>query len=400
MPDQMTTPPTMLIGRCSFWPEARDLEAWLRAMEALTRAAEKSGTQPWTSPRAVGNAVLRGHLSRRGVPGLFGLAPGKPPIAADVRRLTSPFPDASSQHSDTSSPPILLGIGLLELNAECSAWQLSAEAQNLLTTWQTADHRQAMEQLALFLLRCSAWLKLAVLKLQSGAWQLCNWDKLKASNGQLRVGKNLLLANEADPATWLAGIEEPVLGTWWAQLSRESLITVQVHAPKTAKPDDGLSLSPLKSPVYLLDSLGWVDSRGRLRLPSSLAQEPFLSSLDGPRPSATVLLAQLTSTFGDHRGVFPLEPVMLRFAEVLGVFPKPVANNSAFIAWADRLLSESFRVGAIELFSAEPGQPRHGRGLFGDARQKLLRWRVHEGFDEICANVASSFSQPETATSL
>jgi hypothetical protein len=371
----MNAPPTILIGRCSFWPEARDPEAWLRALAALAQAAEKSGTKTWTSPRSMGNTGLRGHLSRRGVPGLFGL-------------------------DDSAASAVLLGVGFLELSAERSIWQLSTEAQQLLRSWQTPDHRQAMEQLALYLLCRSAWLRLAVLKFQSGAWQLCNWDKLKASNGQLRVGKSLLLANEADPATWLPGIEEPVLGAWWQQLPHDSPVTVQVHAPKTAKPDDGLSLSPLKSPLYLLDSLGWLDSSGRLRLPASLAQQPFLSSLTGARTSFASVLDRLTTTFGDHRGVFPLEPVMLRFAEALGVFPHPVANDPAFIAWTDRLLSESFRVGAIELFSAEPGQPRHGRGLFGDAQQKLLRWRVHEGFDEVCANVASSFRQPVTTTSL
>ena len=76
--------PTLLIGRCSFWPEARDPEAWLRALVTLAQAAENAGTQSWTSPRAVGDTVLRGHLSRRGVPGLFGLDTS---VAADVRRL-------------------------------------------------------------------------------------------------------------------------------------------------------------------------------------------------------------------------------------------------------------------------------------------------------------------------
>lgn len=371
----MSGPQNILIGRCSFWPEARDPEAWLRALVTLAQAAEKPDARKWTSPRLVANTVLRGHLSRRGVPGLFGL-------------------------DDSDQPAVLLGVGLLELDAERSNWQLSKEAQQLLRSWQTADHRQAMEQLALFLLCRSAWLRLAALKLQSGEWQLCNWDKLKASNGQFRVGESLLLANEADPATWLLGIEEPVLGAWWPQLPHDSPVTVHVHAPKTAKPDDGLSLSPLKSPLYLLDSLGWLDSSGRLRLPASLAQQPFLSGLTELHTSATSVLDRLTAAFSDHRGVFPLEPVMLRFAEALGVFSHPVANESLFIAWTDRLLSESFRVGAIELFSAEPGQPRHGRGLFGDAQQKLLRWRVHEGFDEVCANVASSFRQPVTTTSL
>jgi hypothetical protein len=405
----MSAPPTILIGRCSFWPEARDPEAWLRALVTLSNAAAKSGTQSWTSPRAVGDTVLRGHLSRRGVPGLFGPLP-------------SPGGEGQGEGEGLSlSSQLLLGVGLLELSAPSGSqppvlrsasdeggstlnpqlsWHLSADAQNLLTTWQTTDHRQAMEQLATSLLRRSAWLRLAALKFQSGAWQLVNWDKLKASNGQFRVGKTLLLGNDADPAAWLSGIEEPVLGAWWPQLSHESPVTVQIHAPKTAKPDDGLSLSPLKSPLYLLDSLGWLDATGRLRLPASLAHEPFLGSLAVSKPSATALLDQATAAFSDHRGVFPLERVMFRFAQALDVFPRPVANDSSFIAWTDALLTESFRTGAIELFSAEPGQSRHGRGLFGDPQQKLLRWRVHEGFDVICANVAIAFPQPETVISL
>ena len=383
----MSESPTILIGRCSFWPEARDPEAWLRALVTLSQAAEKSGTKSWTSPRAVGDTVLRGHLSRRGVPGLFGLFPspgGK---------------DQGEGERLSSSSQLLHGVGLLELNSDHSMWQLTAEAQNLLTAWQTADHRQAMKQLATFLLRQSAWLRLAALKLQSGAWQLVQWDKLKSSNGQLRVGKTLLLEN-TDPTAWIAGLENSVLGKWWPQLSEETGVTVQIHAPKTAKPDDGLSLSPLKSPLYLLDSLGWLDAFGRLRLPATLAHEPFIESLAGSKPSATLLLNQATAAFSDHRGVFPLEPVMLRFTSALDVFSHPVAQDSAFIAWTDALLTESFRAGAIELFSAEPGQPRHGRGLFGDAQQKLLRWRAHDGFDVICANVASAFRQPEAVISL
>jgi hypothetical protein len=243
-------------------------------------------------------------------------------------------------------------------------------------------------------------LRLAVLKLQSGAWQLVNWQKLKASNGQLHVGKTLLLGSETDTAHWLSGVEELILGAWWPQLSHISPVTVKVHAPKTANPDDGLSLSPLKSPLYLLDSLGWLDVTGRLRLPASLVNEPFLSGLTGLKPSAASLLNQAAASFSDHRSMFPLEPVMLTFAQALGVFSHPVADDSTFIAWMDRLLTESIRTGAIELFSAEPGQSRHGRGLFGNAQQKLIRWRVHPGFDEICATLSSTFHEPLTAISL
>ena len=392
---QISTPPTILIGRCSFWPEARDPEAWLRALVRLSIAAVSAGTQLWTSPRAVGDTALRGRLSRRGVPGLFGLESllrSGEKVAAGRMRCA---PD-----DNQAEVRLLHGVGLLELNADHSTWQLSAEAQNLATAWQAADHRQAAEQLAMFLLRRSAWLRLAALKLQSGAWQLIQWDKLKAANGQLRVGKTLLLGNDTDPAAWLSGLEESALGDWWPQLSHESPVTVQIHAPQTAKPDDGLSLSPLKSPLYLLDSLGWLDAFGRFCLPASVAHEPFMESLAGSKPSATLLLNQATAAFAAHRGVFPLEPVMLRFASALGVFPHPVAQDSAFIAWTDALLAESFRTGAIELFSAEPGQPRHGRGLFGDPQQKLLRWRLHPGFDALCVSVASRFHQTESVITL
>ena len=381
----MSETPIFLIGRCSFWPEARDPEAWLRALVTLSDV-EEAGRPSWTGPRALANTVLRGHLSRRGVPGLFGL---------DV----------------THSPHLVLGTGLLEWTTGISiqqgivpdqtgyngqaTWQLSAAARDLVTTWQNASHRQAVEKLALFLLGHSVWLRLALLKLQSGAWSIPDWDKVKSSNGQFQVGQSLLLGDDADPAAWLCGLEETALGAWWPLLSQDDPVTVQIHAPKTAKPDDGLSLSPLKSPLYLLDSLSWLDSAGRLRLPAALeGSEPFLDSLVRRRPSAAALLDESAAAFADHRGTFPLEPVLLRFAHTLGLFPDPAANDSAFIAWGDKLLAEAMQSGVIELFSSEPGQARHGRGLFGDSQQKLIRWRVHEGFDALCHRISSAFPQP------
>lgn len=366
----MTATPDILIGRCSFWPEARDPEAWFRALETLAQA-EANGETHWTGPRALANTTLRGHLSRRAVPGLFGIDP---------------------QHA----PPLILGVGLLEWDDQRATWKLSAIAKDLLDVWETKDHRAALEQLAVLLLRRSVWLRLMLLKLWSGDWRLEGWDRVKASNGQLRVGRTLNWGEDADSEMWLAGIEESALGAWNGELSNHTPLTVQIHAPKTAKPDDGLSLSPLKSPLYLLDSLGWLDASGRLRLPATLQSNPLLGDLISPTISAATILAESEAAFSDHRGAFPLEPVMLRFAQELGVFSDPSPNDPAFIGWADRLLSESFREGVIELFSAEPGQPRHGRGLLGDPRQKLIRWRVHEGFDALCRRVSSSLPEPET----
>jgi hypothetical protein len=354
----------LLIGRCSFWPEARDPESWFRALRVLSSAA-KAGNATWKSPRTLGDTVLKGHLSRRGVPGLFGL---------------------------DHTPPMLLGVGLLVWNEQSAAWELSNEAATLVLHWETGDHRVSMEQLAAHLLRRSVWLRLALLKLHSGEWKLRHWDQLKSSNGQIRMGETLLVGDGVDPESWLAGIEEPCLGGWWPELAAP--LSVRIHASKTANPDDGLSLSPLKSPLYLLDSLGWLAGAGRLRLPPELSHDPLLASLEGAKSSAKVLLEGAVSAFADHRGVFPLEPVMLRFADSLGSFPDPAANDSAFIEWTDRLLTEAFRLGAIELFSSEPGQQRHGRGLLGDPRQKLLSWRIHEDFDAICAKASSFLNHP------
>ena len=136
----MSAAPTLLIGRCSFWPEARDPEAWLRALVALADAASKSGTQSWTSPRALANTVLRGHLSRRGVPGLFGLAP-PPPVAADVRRLTSSDPSSESPDTVHAHPARCRPAGVSApsdsqpstLNPQPS-WQLSADRARI--SWQ------------------------------------------------------------------------------------------------------------------------------------------------------------------------------------------------------------------------------------------------------------------------
>lgn len=362
----------LLIGRCSFWPEARDPEAWFRALRVLFGTA-KDGSATWKSPRMLGDTVLKGHLSRRGVPGLFGL---------------------------DHTPPTLLGVGLLARADGTVAWELSKEAATLLLHWEAGDHRASMEQLAAHLLRRSVWLRLALLKLHSGEWKLRHWDQLKSSNGQIRMGETLLVSDGVDAESWITSIEESCLGGWWPELAADAPLLVRIHAPKTANPDDGLSLSPLKSPLYLLDSLGWLDGVGRLRLPPDLSQDPLLAALKGAKTSTKVLLDDAVSAFADHRGVFPLEPVMLRFADSLGSFPAPSANDSAFIEWTDGLLSEAFRVGAIELFSSEPGQQRHGRGLLGDPRQKLLSWRIHEDFDPICAKTSSFLNQPSPIRSL
>ena len=58
-----------------------------------------------------------------------------------------------------------------------------------------------------------------------------------------------------------------------------------------------------------------------------------------------------------------------------------------FALWMDALMSCAMEKGAIEILAAEPGQARHGRGLFGDRQRKLARWVVHEDFNDCLAEL-------------
>jgi len=53
----------------------------------------------------------------------------------------------------------------------------------------------------------------------------------------------------------------------------------------------------------------------------------------------------------------------------------------------DSLVDEASKRGTIEFLAVEPGQGRHGRGLFADPTRKLVRWVVHEEFNETFQSV-------------
>jgi hypothetical protein len=361
----MSESPTLFIGRCSFWPEARDPEAWLRALAKLEAEGQKPGAK-WTSPRTVGNTVLRGTISRRAVPGLFGLEPNK-----------------------TAS--VLHGVGFLEHGEESKTWHLVDAALGFTRCWREGNKERALNLLAEHLLRRSVWLRLALLRIRDGTWGIKSWRKLHGSNAQLKLRD---ACSAQSPESWLKGIEEKALGAWWPEVSaNQACLQVIIRAPKTKKPEDGLSISPLKSPFYLLDSLGWLNETGCLRLPAQLAGDPELAVLCGQMESLTRLLQAECEKIADSRGAFALEPAMLKFGQVTGVFPTASRTDSEFIAWTDQLLSTAIEAGAIELLSAEPGQPRHGRGLFGNSKKQLVRWRIHPEFDEICRTISSRFNR-------
>ena len=78
------------------------------------------------------------------------------------------------------------------------------------------------------------------------------------------------------------------------------------------------------------------------------------------------------------RGFVAAEPVLRELLAAFGVSP----GDEAFARWMDTLVDEASKRGALELLAVEPGQARHGRGLFADPTRQLVRWVVHGEFNE------------------
>ena len=121
---------------------------------------------------------------------------------------------------------------------------------------------------------------------------------------------------------------------------------------------------------------------GQLVLPSHLAQQAELAILSPFANSPSTQLQSATSTYADIRGFSPVEPVMRTLAAKTAI-ASALETGSNFEKWMDELLGAALTKGAIELHAAEPGQARHGRGLFGDRQRKLVNWSIHPEFDTL-----------------
>jgi hypothetical protein len=327
------------LERPTFWTESSDPEAWFRALDVLASKPPEGG-----SPRAVADRALVGVISRRGAVGLFGLADG-----------------------------LLPGVGLVTRDNE-DRWVVSAEAQVLLRCWKEAPPRGA-ELLAAYLVRESVWLRLLLLRIERRDWELHGWSEVRSSRAGLKSGSSLLLHRHAALERWFSGLEQQVAARWLARAHCSAL----AYAPEVVsrKPSkDNLSLTPLTAPLLLLESVGWLSRTGALALPSEL-----LADLTGTATPAQAL-TDLTSGHADVRGFVAVEPVLRELLATFGVSP----GEEAFARWMDVLVGEASKRGALELLAAEPGQARHGRGLFADPTKKLVRWVVHREFNETFQN--------------
>ena len=313
-----------VLARPSFWPEPRDPWAWQRALQTIAAAA------PVPDPRPCWLQVLGGALSRRSVAGLYGLRQ-KP------------------------APATVLGIGLLEYGED--GWCLSATGEGL--AGLAREPFQA--ELATTLVRQSAWVRLALIGLASGRWSLPRGAAPLRARRQVRLHDDL--AVEPDALNRLPDARR-LLG----DLHHEDISAVGT----SVRPE---ALSALHSPLYLLHALGWLDESGRPQLPDDLAASLAIES-----PAAA--LRRIAGEEQDARGFVPVERVSARLrtavcADVADASVDVAAANG-LAAWTDQTIGGAIESGAIEVHAWAPGQPRHGRGLYGDRDRKLVRWTVHD----------------------
>lgn len=339
---------SILLAPPSFWSEPRDPEAWLRALAILAKSETTTFSGYWST----WEQHLNNTISRRSTPGLFGL-------------------------DRTSKPAKILGVGFIEQIPASKHWKLADEAQLFLNLWRDNDTQKTLEALAVHLLKWSVWLRILLLHLTLGDWQLIHWQKPIQVN--------------STSSNWTKDIENACLGAWLTSAS-SSLLQQDKGKNTKSKSNNSyninikftqkeLSLTSLKAPLYLLDSMDWLRN-GQLKLPLYLAQQPELAILSPFANSPSSQLQSATNTYADIRGFSPVEPVMRSLAEKTAI-ASALETGSGFERWMDELLGAALTKGAIELHAAEPGQARHGRGLFGDRQRKLVNWSIHPEFDSL-----------------
>jgi hypothetical protein len=332
------------IERPAFWTEAGDPESWFRALAAF--AAERA---PQTgTPRAVADRSLVGVIARRGATGLFGV------FQREGRAL-------------------LAGVGLIASDAE-GRWDLTDEARTLLRRWKE-DASHGLELLAAYLVRESPWLRLLLLRLQQSDWELARWAEVRSGRAGLKAGSSLVLRSHTEPEAWFDGLEQKMAARWLAR-ARCDVLAYDPEVLTRKKSKDDLSLTPITAPLHLLESVGWLSRTGQVMLPSELAAD-----LIG-KATAAQALTDITSGHADVRGFVAAEPVLRELLATFGVRP----SDDAFARWMDALVDQAVKKGALELLDAQPGQARHGRGLYADPSRKLVRWVVHTEFNDAFQN--------------
>lgn len=348
----------LTLARPSFWSEFRSPETWLMALVALDGEQKQNESLSFGGPYALWGQKLSGTLSKRSVSGLYGA-------------------------ERASKQPRLLGVGFLTQTSQSTEWTLTSKARELAAQYREKQHQDVLVSLIQHLLNWSPWLRILLLRLLRGDWELVGWSSLRGNNGPLLANKHLVFHTNNKPSQWFAELHQKALGAWHATLERPPQ-TLTIEKRK----HDAFSWTPLKGPLYLLDSMGWLSSEGKVQIPFEVATSSGLQGQESAFLQAHQLLSQLTKEQADIRGFVSVEAVMHKF---LSQQMNGEVNEQGFFRWMDQLLTQAIGAGAIELLEAEAGQARHGRGLGGDRSKKLVRWIVHPEFNTHFAQAMGLF---------
>jgi len=360
---------TLYLERPSFWTEDRDPECWRRGLKVLANLEKENGVIRGT-PRVLWQKNLKQVMSRRSVPGLFGMAPDR-------------------------DENLLLGVGFLNYNPDRKGWTLSEFARPLAA--DDLEDRAALEHVGLALLARSPWVRLMVHRLKRGHWALKGWRGLRDGRGKLKSGASLILHRYGKEKEWFSGIEARCANGWVQEDQTAPMVKLHPDVRSRDSRRDDFSWSPFKAPLYLFDYLGWLVEDGNLKIPTEVMEKAGL--VDDPTGpiNASGLLREITGREADLRGFVPVEKALRSLHKQL--YPDRETDAEAFAAWMDALMSRAMDKGAIEILALEPGQARHGRGLFGDRQRKLARWVIHEDFNDCLAEVRTELVTTEDTES-
>jgi hypothetical protein len=218
-----------------------------------------------------------------------------------------------------------------------------------------------------------------------GDWALSGWRSLRDGRGKLQAGSTLILYRFSEQGDWFSGIEQLCVNGWFPNVQPAPAIRLHPDVILRDSRRDDFSWAPFKAPLYLFDYLGWLVEDGHLRIPPDVLKTAGIETGNKEPKSASALLRDITERNADLRGFVAVEKVL---RELHGkIHPGRNTDSDEFAAWMDALMSCALEKGAIEILAAEPGQARHGRGLFGDRQRKLARWVIHEDFNDCLTEI-------------
>jgi len=166
------------------------------------------------------------------------------------------------------------------------------------------------------------------------------------------------------------------IGEFWRNiLNFDEDESVEIEGIVKKEPSLKQAASYFKMPFMLFKHLGWIKEqadnmyvldKGLVKkqvgdkIFNSLMIETFKGELD--------ILKELILEHMDERGYFPVSIVGKSLKEKLDIISESSVNR-----WIDRYFMTGITEKKFRLVGSEQGQPRHGRGLFGDKDQQLIK---------------------------